>query len=110
MRVALGMKAHSGWAVLVVVGGRGGETRVVDRRRVELVEEGWAKQPYHAAEHLDRRSRPACLRGVACVRALPEAGARGHGPPIPPSGGPPIVIVPPSYVVVMGRKIVTDAV
>jgi hypothetical protein len=56
MKVAFGMKAHSGWAALVVLGLRNGELLVVDRRRMELVEENeasWAKQPYHAAERLN---------------------------------------------------------
>jgi len=52
MKVAFGMRAHSGWAALVVVGKRDGNFLVVDRRRVELVEDEWAKQPYHAAEDL----------------------------------------------------------
>lgn len=52
MRVAFGLKAHSGWAALVVLGQRGREFVVVDRRRIELVEDEWARQPYHAAEGL----------------------------------------------------------
>lgn len=54
MKVALGFKAHSGWAALVVIGNTGKELRVVDRRRLELVDSGssWAKQPYHAAQGL----------------------------------------------------------
>ena len=52
MKVAYGLKAHSGWAALVVLGKRDGEFVLVDRQRVELVEEEWAKQPYHAAEEL----------------------------------------------------------
>lgn len=54
MKVALGLKSHSGWAVLVVIGSAGNELHVIDRRRIELVEKGaaWAKQPYHAAERL----------------------------------------------------------
>jgi hypothetical protein len=54
MKVALGLKAHSGWAALVVIGNSGRELRVVDRRRLELVDSdfSWAKQPYHAAEGL----------------------------------------------------------
>ena len=50
MRVAFGLKAHSGWAALVVLGKEDGNYVVIDRRRLELVEETWAKQPYHAAE------------------------------------------------------------
>ena len=55
MRVVFGFKAHSGWAALVVVGAAENGFRVIDRRRVELIEDGefWAKQPYHAAENLD---------------------------------------------------------
>ncbi len=56
MKVALGLKAHSGWAALVVIGNSGDELQVIDRRRIELVEardSHWAKQPYHAAEALD---------------------------------------------------------
>jgi len=53
MKVAFGFKAHSGWAALVVLAEGDGELIVIDRRRVELVEELWAKQPYHAAEELE---------------------------------------------------------
>jgi len=49
VKVAFGVKAHSGWAALVVLGKRDGDLVVVDRRRVGLVEEDWAKQPYHTA-------------------------------------------------------------
>lgn len=52
MRVAFGFKAHSGWAALVVIGRQGHDLVVVDRSRVELVAEAWARQPYHAAEGL----------------------------------------------------------
>jgi hypothetical protein len=56
VKVALGLKAHSGWAVLVVIGNSDNEFQVIDRRRLELVDKldsAWAKQPYHAAEDLD---------------------------------------------------------
>jgi hypothetical protein len=54
MRIALGLKSHSGWAALVAVGGSGSDLHVVDRRRVTLVDADaqWAKQPYHAAQAL----------------------------------------------------------
>jgi hypothetical protein len=52
MKVAFGMKAHSGWAALAVVGTRDGAFVVADRRRIELVEDEWAKQPYHAAKDM----------------------------------------------------------
>jgi hypothetical protein len=65
MRIALGLKAHSGWAVLVAVGVDGRDPgRIVDRRRLELIEadQPWAKQPYHAAEG---RPAPEARRIVA---------------------------------------------
>ncbi|HEV7475328.1 MAG TPA: hypothetical protein VGN90_14840 [Pyrinomonadaceae bacterium] len=60
MKVVFGLKAHSGWAALVVVGKHDGDFSVVDRRRLELVTEEWARQPYHAAEDL----QPAAARNV----------------------------------------------
>jgi len=68
MKVAFGFKAHSGWAALVVVGQNGGDTVIVDRRRIELVENEWAKQPYHAAEDL----KPAAARDLV-KRGIQEA-------------------------------------
>lgn len=52
MNVAIGFKSHSGWAAAVTLGVADGHFRVLDRRRIELVDEGqeWAKQPYHAAD------------------------------------------------------------
>mgnify|MGYP001765184091 CR=1 FL=1 len=74
MKVAFGMKAHSGWAAVVVVGKQGGDAVVVDRRRIELVEDEWAKQPYHAAEDLKPdAARDAVKRGV---EAAHRAAAR----------------------------------
>jgi len=90
MKVAFGMKAHSGWAALVVLGRRGAELQVVDRRRIDLVEkdeEAWAKQPYHAAEPLKPEAARALVeRGVETTRRVAvreisaaEQRARGAG-------------------------------
>jgi hypothetical protein len=74
MKVALGMKAHSGWAALVVLGTRGGDLQVVDRSRMELVEKdeaSWAKQPYHAAERLKSAdARDLVTRGLETARRI----------------------------------------
>ncbi len=71
MKVAFGMKAHSGWAALVVVGKRDGDLVVVDRRRIELVEDEWAKQPYHAAEDLKPdAARDVVERGVEAAHRI----------------------------------------
>lgn len=65
------MKAHSGWAALVVLGIRDGEFAVVDRRRIELVEEEWAKQPYHAAEEMKgAEARDLVGRGIDAARRI----------------------------------------
>ncbi|MEP6994934.1 MAG: hypothetical protein ABI968_10470 [Acidobacteriota bacterium] len=73
MKAVLGLKSHSGWAALVVLGD-GDDLRVIERRRIELVEEGdaeWAKQPYHAAENLKpAAARDLVKRGVASARQI----------------------------------------
>jgi hypothetical protein len=71
MKVAFGVKAHSGWAALVVVGKRDGDLVVVDRRRIELVEDEWARQPYHAAEDLKPdAARDVVERGVEAAHRI----------------------------------------
>ncbi len=71
MKVAFGLKAHSGWAALVVVGKSEGTTVVVDRRRVELVEDEWAKQPYHAAQDSKpEEARDVVKRGVESAHRI----------------------------------------
>jgi hypothetical protein len=71
MKVAFGMKAHSGWAALVVVGTRDGDFAVVDRRRIELVEDEWAKQPYHAAEDMEASAARALVeRGIEAAQRI----------------------------------------
>jgi hypothetical protein len=69
MKVALGLRVHSGWAALVVVGKHNGDFVIVDRRRIELVENEWQKQPYHAAENSKRdAARDLVKRGIAVAR------------------------------------------
>lgn len=71
MKVAFGMKAHSGWAALVVVGKCDNSLLIVDRRRIELVEDEWAKQPYHAAEDLKpHAARDVVKRGVEAAHRI----------------------------------------
>jgi hypothetical protein len=81
MRVALGLKAHSGWAALVALGERGREIEVIDRRRLELVAPGeaeWARQPYHAAERLGGpAARELVQRGIAAARRHASREIRG---------------------------------
>src|SRR3972149_6016018 len=71
MKVAFGITAHSGWAALVVVGKRDGNFVVVDRRRIDLVDDEWAKQPYHAAEGLKPdAARDVVKRGVEAAHRI----------------------------------------
>jgi hypothetical protein len=74
LKIAVGLKAHSGWAALVVIGMADNEFQVCDRRRLELVEPGdadWAKQPYHAAEDLPpEKARRVVERGVESAHRI----------------------------------------
>ena len=71
LKAAFGFKAHSGWAVLVVLGIRKGDLEILERSRVELVEEEWAKQPYHAAENLEPAdARRTVKRGIDAAKRI----------------------------------------
>jgi hypothetical protein len=73
MEVAFGLKAHSGWAVLVALGEAKGAPVLVERRRLELMapDEGWAKHPYHAAHGLDpAEAEDVVARAVRAARRL----------------------------------------
>src|SRR4029453_14594462 len=91
MNVALGFKAHSGWAALVVLGQEGRDLVVTDRRRIELADPAdgeWARQPYHAAEgEPSAKAKQIVERGIATARrmaaaeiqaAIARAKADGH--------------------------------
>jgi hypothetical protein len=71
-RVAFGLKAHSGWSALVVLGAVGDGYAVIDRRRISLVEDDAAPragQPYHAAEGLEPdHARDVVKRGIDAAR------------------------------------------
>jgi hypothetical protein len=67
--VALGFVAHTGWAVAVAVGGSGAP-RLIDRRRIELIERGSAGV-FHAAKGLPLAE---ARRLVEAIRA--RAGER----------------------------------
>jgi hypothetical protein len=72
MRVAIGFKAHSGWAAMVAVGLQDERVQLVDRRRLSLVDdsdEAWARQPYHAAEGLTPEQATLIVqRGIHAAR------------------------------------------
>lgn len=71
MNVVFGLKAHSGWAALVALGKSGRNYEIVARRRLELVDEEWAKQPYHAAEELPTtEARDLVKRGIQSAHKI----------------------------------------
>jgi hypothetical protein len=79
---ALGLRAHSGWAALVAVGGTAAAPQVLDRRRIEMADDPEAKQPYHAAEELPLAKAQALLdrfAGQAQARAAAGLGAACAG-------------------------------
>ena len=74
---ALGLRAHSGWAALVAVGGGAASPQVLDRRRIEMADGPEAKQPYHAAEELPLAKAQALLD--RCLREAQERAAADLG-------------------------------
>lgn len=87
VNVGLGVSDHSGWAVMVAVGGDRNEVAVIDRRRLELCDPALPRQAYHAAEHLaldeastvvasvERSARTAAAEALgALVDELTRAG------------------------------------
>ncbi len=60
--VALGLRAHSGWAALVAIAGSPGSPKVIERRRIELTAPGIVRQPYHAVEGLSLKKADHYIR------------------------------------------------
>ena len=76
---ALGLRVHTGWAAAVVLVGSAATLRVVDRRRLNLVEktDHDAVFVYHAAAELDAvaaEQHVAKARDVANASALRDVG------------------------------------
>jgi len=77
MRTALGLRAHSGWAALVAVGGTIEAPHVLERRRLTIAnaEMAGSKQPYHAAAGLPAARAGELLEAILAV----IGGLRGRG-------------------------------
>ena len=76
-KAALGFRAHSGWAVMVVVSGSARSIVVLKRRDIDLIERGIPKQPYHAAQHLELEKAAALIRkSEAVARKRARAAVR----------------------------------
>jgi hypothetical protein len=78
-RTALGLRAHSGWAALVVVAGSTATPVVIDRRRLETADPRirGSLQPYHAAKAMKIEEAEAFLaRCAASARQMAETAIR----------------------------------
>src|SRR5258706_10634530 len=65
--VAIGFRAHSGWAALVIAGGSPTAPMVLDRRRIEIADRKvrGSVQPYHEAKELGLTKAESFLRRCA---------------------------------------------
>ena len=75
--MAIGLRAHSGWAAAVALEETGDLPAVIGRRRIELADAAipGAKQPYHAAEPLPFAEAEEFLnRSVASSRQMAREG------------------------------------
>jgi len=76
MRVAIGLKARTGRAILVAIGGDVERPHFVERAVLPLLPEG-AFAPYHAAENLaPERARASVQKDVAAAHRLAASGLR----------------------------------
>ena len=74
MNVALGLKARTGRAILVALGGELRQLQVLERSQLRLLPEG-AFAPYHAAEELDAAA--ACESVRISIEAAHRLAAEG---------------------------------
>jgi hypothetical protein len=79
MRVALGLKARTGRAIVVAVGGDVLDPQLVERSQMQLLPDGaWA--PYHAAEGLEPAdARESVARSIESAHRLAATGIREVG-------------------------------
>lgn len=76
MRVAIGLKARTGRAILVAVGGDVQDPQFVERSQMRLLPDG-AFAPYHAAEGLaPAEARESVERSIASAHRLAADGIR----------------------------------
>jgi hypothetical protein len=78
-RAALGFRAHSGWAAVVVLSGTAAAPVILDRRRIEIADGKLrgSKQPFHAAEPLPFKDAEQLIRRcTASTDALAERAVR----------------------------------
>lgn len=68
---AMGIRVHSGWGAAVVVSGREGSERILERRRIELISSTsiGAAQPYHFAAKLALEAAAKHIEASAAASA-----------------------------------------
>lgn len=73
---AIGFRAHSGWAVLIVLSGPPSTPQVLERGCVELCDprDPHSKQPYHAAEPLEFTKAEKLVSG--CIASSQKLASR----------------------------------
>jgi hypothetical protein len=76
-RAAIGIRAHSGWAVAVAVAGDPSAPKILDRQRIAVVEPGahGASQPYHFAKGLPLKDAEDHL--AICAKAARRLAVEG---------------------------------
>ena len=74
----LGFRSHSGWAVVVAVGGSASKPVVLERRRIETADAAIAgsKQPYHACVAHAAADGPDILEAETLIRRCRDSSAR----------------------------------
>jgi hypothetical protein len=76
MRVAIGLKARTGRATLVIVAGNADEPQLIERSQIQLLPDG-AFAPYHAAEGLDpQEARESIRRSIGSAQDLATSAIR----------------------------------
>jgi hypothetical protein len=77
VRVAIGLRARTGSATLVAVGGELASPQVIESSSIPLLPEG-AFAPYHAAEELEPKAADASVkRDIADAHRMAQEGIRG---------------------------------
>ena len=71
----VGVSEHNGWAIFVCVSSEKGKPVVIDRRRVQLLDSGLPRQPYHhEATELELDRAEALIASVVASAAANALG------------------------------------
>ncbi len=77
MQAGIGCRDHSGWVVLVAVGGDPAAPHILARERIELIDATLPRMPYHAALETSLEAGAALVADVEAAAALGAADALG---------------------------------